>query len=70
MKAAVRYFEALIAALPFNAIDQAVGRCDAARPPALQVTLQWFRFSSSLKEVSATLLSERIQSIQNSICFC
>jgi hypothetical protein len=35
MKVALRYFEALIVALAPHAIDETVGRCDAARPPAL-----------------------------------
>jgi len=65
MKAALRYFEALIAALAFNAIDETVGRCDAARPPALQVTLQRFGLSGSLEGVSAALLNERIQPRQS-----
>ena len=65
MKAALRYFEALIVALAFNAIDETVGRCDAARPPALQVTLQRFGLSGSLEGVSAALLNERIQPAQS-----
>jgi hypothetical protein len=65
MKAALRYFEALILALAFNVIDEAVGRCDAARPPALQVTLQRFGLSGSLEGVSAALLNERIQPRQS-----
>ena len=65
MKAALRYFEALIVALAFNAIDETVGRCDAARPPALQVTLQRFGLSGSLEGVSAALLNERIQPRQS-----
>jgi hypothetical protein len=65
-----RYSEALIAGLPFNAIYEAVSCCDAARPLALQATLQRFGLSGSLEGVSAALFSERIQSIQNSIRFC
>ena len=58
-------FEALIGALALDAIGEAVGRCDAARPPPLQATLQRLGLSSTLEGVSSALLNECIQSRQS-----
>jgi len=59
---ALRHFEYLRIALSPHSIDQPVFLCNPARPPALQIAAQGFRFAGSAKGCAAAFF-RRLSSI-------
>ena len=58
-------FEDLIAPRPGNSINEAVLVGNPASPPSRKVSLEWLRFSDSLKRGSPDVFDHRVKSTQD-----
>jgi hypothetical protein len=71
MEPALSNLKSLIAFATDDPVNEPVFERQASRPPAFEVTFQWFRFPSALKWRTLAFPDEAVEAVNNTgSCLC